>query len=832
MPTINDLWYSYLVTDLGINKGTVNDMLFTFFGQEGYVGTLNDRFRAYLADQGHTGFTVDDALYAYLGDLGYVGTLQDRLYGALTDGALFGANFHAFGETTDAVIKALIKGTGPVIFARGSDATIEDFEGLIKTCLENEIRHEYGRRNHNLFSYEGTPNNDLEQGWAMQGGGVGSIEDSSTIEFTSGIKQAAYTLTNLGAQPGRTLVFTVHVTELSEIDSGDLQLGIYDGVGTTTINFAPSMTEQRLAVTRITNASATTTQVIIKSNNGWHGQVNVRDWKLEDVTGQANQNPSEDVSVGVVTSGGITGDNSTFDTGLGDWVNGDPTRGDVVWDSGVMRLTNTSGKLGYCRAALPYDFRAGVQYFLKFTNTVTGSQTGCGTADTADGATETYQSFSAGTHSLYFTPSTDASYFIFYINTITADDRTHTIDNVELGLTEHGAFVDGVRYYAKTNPCQVDGNNVVTEDAATTPITDYRTLFEPLATSVISEPEDFTTGAGQWTVVDDAETSESANDSIVQGQKWWRLEAATTSSSRRQIFSIAHTKDAAAETWMLSVFVEADEVDWISLQIQNSGNTKRVIDYFDLSTPTTGTPIETTWTHEASGIEEIATGIYRCWMKVTTDTDTSIRGRIGLASADGVNTFSATDGDGVNIIGCNLVEEDYEIGPSSYFGGTGSATYSRASDDPSPMFDIANWDGEIGTWYLDIWWGEISDVGSGWSIFGPRDGLSNVFYYDGVIIKASNGATNSRVDLAAALTDNRFRLVADFKLNDTLELGYRDVDGVGIFDWDDTPAAHTQEFVSSGALYILRNVSEPIRLRDLIGYKGSRKGKDWVEDNL
>ncbi len=67
---------------------------------------------------------------------------------------------------------------------------------------------------------------------------------------------------------------------------------------------------------------------------------------------------------------------------------------------------------------------------------------------------------------------------------------------VSVGVgADHGAFVDGVRYYAKTNPCQVDGNNVVTEDAATTPITDYYTLFEPASTNYTDDSNDLSGGA-------------------------------------------------------------------------------------------------------------------------------------------------------------------------------------------------------------------------------------------------------------------------------------------------------------------------------------------------
>lgn len=57
--------------------GTINDMLFAFFG--GPMQTLPDRMFYWLGLQGATGTTLADRLNSYLAGKGYVGTLQDKI---------------------------------------------------------------------------------------------------------------------------------------------------------------------------------------------------------------------------------------------------------------------------------------------------------------------------------------------------------------------------------------------------------------------------------------------------------------------------------------------------------------------------------------------------------------------------------------------------------------------------------------------------------------------------------------------------------------------------------------------------------------------------------
>ncbi len=80
---------------------------------------------------------------------------------------------------------------------------------------------------------------------------------------------------------------------------------------------------------------------------------------------------------------------------------------------------------------------------------------------------------------------------------VTGRSNQNPSENIPAGEADgtNFSYAGGVRCYAKTNPCQVSVSGVVTEDAATTPITDYRTLFEPASTNYTDDSNDLSGGA-------------------------------------------------------------------------------------------------------------------------------------------------------------------------------------------------------------------------------------------------------------------------------------------------------------------------------------------------
>lgn len=78
--------------------GSLNDMLFEYFTGD---GALNDRMSTWLATKGFVVGTLNDKWYAYLGSLGYTGALNDRFF------------------------KWVLEPTNPIMAATGGDVTID-----------------------------------------------------------------------------------------------------------------------------------------------------------------------------------------------------------------------------------------------------------------------------------------------------------------------------------------------------------------------------------------------------------------------------------------------------------------------------------------------------------------------------------------------------------------------------------------------------------------------------------------------------------------------------------------------------------------------------------
>lgn len=58
---------AYWVSKSGLTAGSVNDIMFKYFGTLGYAGDLNDRYHSWLVDQTglSSSLTLNDLLYQY-----------------------------------------------------------------------------------------------------------------------------------------------------------------------------------------------------------------------------------------------------------------------------------------------------------------------------------------------------------------------------------------------------------------------------------------------------------------------------------------------------------------------------------------------------------------------------------------------------------------------------------------------------------------------------------------------------------------------------------------------------------------------------------------------
>lgn len=188
---------------------------------------------------------------------------------------------------------------GRFTFTRATTATVTDFEGLIKSCLSGEMRIQGGRRVSNLL-VNNTPAKSNDMTALNTSGSVTTT--TNTLVFTGG--GFAYTDEALFASPGgRTFRISVDMWMTSGTGLARF-VWVESGVGNTvTANNTITTTRQRFSVLRTINASATNLAAgIYNGDDDAARTINVENLQVEDVTGQSNQNPSEYVSVGVLST--------------------------------------------------------------------------------------------------------------------------------------------------------------------------------------------------------------------------------------------------------------------------------------------------------------------------------------------------------------------------------------------------------------------------------------------------------------------------------------------------------------------------------------------------
>ncbi|MFA6109945.1 MAG: LamG domain-containing protein [Candidatus Latescibacterota bacterium] len=211
-------------------------------------------------------------------------------------------------------------GVGGPTFTRATTATVTDFEGLIKNVKSGEARFEGARRVENLVSYSEDFNNVawtkgivgsanvpvVTANYALAPDGTMTADriQFSTIGTTS--NDWSYMLQNKGGTMGRSvasiwLKTNDGSTKTIHIDGG-LTAGVY------TIGVTVTGTWQRF---QVSYADITGLRMAFYIIGSVTTSADILAWgaQLEEVTGQANQNPSEYVSVGVKTSAPYHGAN-------------------------------------------------------------------------------------------------------------------------------------------------------------------------------------------------------------------------------------------------------------------------------------------------------------------------------------------------------------------------------------------------------------------------------------------------------------------------------------------------------------------------------------------
>lgn len=200
-------------------------------------------------------------------------------------------------------------GSATPTFTRATTGTVVDFEGLLKTCLSGEVRCLGGRRVQNWLA-----NSTDSSTWSTSTSGTGtSTKTDNYAAAPDGTITAARLVATKGSGWGSVLIpktgtvpgTAIQQTSWIKSNTGSSQTvclcnrnGAYAVVPVTT-------TWQRLTPgVQTVSAGGAGSIEIGAAGAGADASVDILIWhpQLEDVTGQTNQNPSEYVSVGVLSA--------------------------------------------------------------------------------------------------------------------------------------------------------------------------------------------------------------------------------------------------------------------------------------------------------------------------------------------------------------------------------------------------------------------------------------------------------------------------------------------------------------------------------------------------
>jgi len=202
---------------------------------------------------------------------------------------------------------ALQAGVGSPTFTRATTATVTDFEGLIKTVKSGEARFEGARRVENLVSRSESFSNpwtfDLAGGTLTDNG-----DGSHTITWGGSSTDFEQLLLSSTGLYNRSFLASIYVKATgSNIGKNTgFKLRRISGTGyeSSIDNFTLTGNWQRISIPVFTGLSDTVgikVELFIPSSNP-ASSVIIKNSQVEDVTGQANQNPSEYVSTNVLSA--------------------------------------------------------------------------------------------------------------------------------------------------------------------------------------------------------------------------------------------------------------------------------------------------------------------------------------------------------------------------------------------------------------------------------------------------------------------------------------------------------------------------------------------------
>lgn len=207
-------------------------------------------------------------------------------------------------------------GSATPTYSRATAATVDDWENVVRTTLSGEMRFQGMRRVRNLITGSSIDITNVQWGASLAGGtGVTPVRTANFALAPDGTMTASRLQIDRGA--GNTAadlsaaVNAIAVTGgVNEVVVDSVWMRTNDGankiicirnIGTQTVTVTPDW--QRFCVTEVTT-TPTQFQIITRGTYGTDQAADLLVWgcQCEYATGQSNINPSEYVSVGVLSS--------------------------------------------------------------------------------------------------------------------------------------------------------------------------------------------------------------------------------------------------------------------------------------------------------------------------------------------------------------------------------------------------------------------------------------------------------------------------------------------------------------------------------------------------
>ena len=191
------------------------------------------------------------------------------------------------------LVPELATGSATPSFTRATTASVSDFEGKVNTALSGESRFKGARRVENLIA--GSSEDFGNAAWKVGGGaskvGAVTVEGIDAWEISFSANADELFQSSQAVYNDKTLVESVWLR--AKTGTVDVSLDMDASGNTLTLD-----TTWRRYSTLETVTGGTQPSVVAKES----GSIYIAKFQIEDVTGQSNQNPSEYVSVAVLSA--------------------------------------------------------------------------------------------------------------------------------------------------------------------------------------------------------------------------------------------------------------------------------------------------------------------------------------------------------------------------------------------------------------------------------------------------------------------------------------------------------------------------------------------------